>query len=252
MTERMAFGGKTVFGARLGFIIVDTAMPRLRGDAGNAATWPFPVLYRVVKGSTAKRIATQKAEGLLEGYLAAGEALVQEGADGLATTGGYLTIFQRQIAEHCKVPVASSSLMQIPLVARILPPGRTVGVITVNGASLDADHLEAAGAPADTPVVGTEGGAELTRVLLGNEPEMDAALAEQDMLDAGDEMRAAHPEVGAIVVECANMAPYARAVSDHIGLPVFTIYSFLTWFHAGLSPRDFGHPGSAPRPFRER
>jgi hypothetical protein len=28
--------------------------------------------------------------------------------------------------------------------------------------------------------------------------------------------------------------------------------SFMTWFHARLEPRDFGHPASAPRPWRER
>ena len=43
------------------------------------------------------------------------------------------------------------------------------------------------------------------------------------------------------------MVPYARALSEHLRLPVFSIYSFVTWFQAGLAPRDFGPPGSVLR-----
>ena len=48
-----------------------------------------------------------------------------------------------------------------------------------------------------------------------------------------------HPEIGAIVLECTNMPPYAAALQEAIGLPVYDIYSMITWFHAGLRPRVF-------------
>ena len=249
---RMAYGGKTVYGARVGILMLETRWPRVPGDTGNAHTWPFPVLYRVVRGATAKKVIVNRGQGLLEPFLEAADAMVRDGADGITTTGGFLSLFQRDLAAHCKVPVATSSLMQIPLVQRLLPPNKRVGVITVNGPALDAAHLEPCGADLDTPIVGTETGRELTRVLMNDEPTLDLAAAERDMLEAGDAMTSRHPDVGAIVLECANMAPFARALSEHVRMPVFSIYTFVTWFHAGLSPRDFGHPGSAPRPFRER
>jgi len=46
--------------------------------------------------------------------------------------------------------------------------------------------------------------------------------------------------------------PYARALSERLRLPVFSIYTFVTWFQAALVPRNFGHPASAPREWRER
>ena len=58
--------------------------------------------------------------------------------------------------------------------------------------------------------------------------------------------------VGAFEQNRADMVPYARALRDRYGLPVYDIYSFMTWFHAGLNPRDFGFPGSGSRPWRER
>ena len=111
---------------------------------------------------------------------------------------------------------------------------------------------EAAGAAPDTPVVGTDAGREFTRVIIADELEMNVEAAERDILDAGEDLVTRHPEVGAVLLECTNMVPYARALREHLSLPVFDIYSFMSWFHAGLSPRDFGHPSSAPRPWRER
>jgi Asp/Glu/hydantoin racemase len=99
--------------------------------------------------------------------------------------------------------------------------------------------------PLDTPVAGTEDGQEFFRVLIKAEAiDMDVARAEQDILDAGRALVAAHPEIGAIVLECTNMPPYAAALQAELGVPVFDIYSLITWFHAGLRPRRFGtHQG---------
>jgi Asp/Glu/hydantoin racemase len=163
-----------------------------------------------------------------------------------------LSLYQREIAARAGVPVATSSLMQIPFIERLLPPGKRVGVLTVSAESLTAEHLTAAGADPRTPVAGTDGGREFTRVMLGSEERLDVAAAERDILDAGDALLAGHPDIGAILLECTNMVPYARALRERLGLPVFDIYAFVTWFHAGLVPRDFGPPGSGPRDWRER
>ena len=120
---------------------------------GNALTWPFPVLYKVVPGASPHRVVFDKAEGLLDGFL-------------------------------------------------------------------------------------------------------DAAAAERDILDAGEALVSQHADIGAVVLECTNMVPFARALSDHLLLPVYSIYTLVTWFQAGLAPRDFGPPGSAQgssrRAWRER
>jgi Asp/Glu/hydantoin racemase len=236
-----AIGGKAVYGAPLGILMLQARFPRIPGDMGNAATWPFPVLYRVVRGASPERVVLQQADGLLDAFLEAATELVDQGAEAITTNCGFLAIFQRELAAHVRVPVATSALIQVPWVQSLLPPGQRVGVITVSAGSLTARHLEAAGVPADTPIVGTEGGREFFRVLIrGESQDMDVALAEADILDAGRQLMAADPSVGAIVLECTNMPPYARALRDALGLPVFDIYSLITWFHAGLRPRDFG------------
>ena len=253
MSGRKGLGGKTVYGARVGILMLDTKWPRPPGDTGNALTWPFPVLYKVVPGASARVVIHEQGRGLGPAFLKAAEELVKEGADGITTTGGFLAIFQKQLAEHVQVPVASSSLMQVPLVQRLLPPGKRVGVLSVQGDRITPEHWDAVGAPHDTPVMGTEGGREFTRVMLGDTMDMDYEAAEQDILEAGETLLKRHPDVGAIVTENHNMAPYAAALNRRLRVPIFTVYTFVTWFHAGLQPREFGYPGSsAPEMWRER
>jgi len=251
-TARIAWGGKSLYGARVGILMLETRFPRIPGDMGNAETWPFPVLFKVVPGASSRRVVCDKAAGLLDEFLGAAGELVRLGADGITTTCGFLSLFQRQIAAHVGVPVATSSLMQIPLIERVMPPGKRVGVLTVSAANLTAEHLLAAGADPATPVVGTDNGSEFTRVMINDEERLDVAAAEHDILAAGDTLVTTHSDVGAILLECTNMVPYARALSERLRLPVFSIYTFVSWFQAGLVPRDFGYPASAPREWRER
>jgi len=243
MTRVIARGGKAIYGAPLGILMLEATFPRIPGDMGNAGTWPFPVLYRVVKGASPQRVVLDAAAGLLDDFLAAAADLVAQGAEAITTNCGFLSVFQREIAAHVRVPVATSALLQVPWVQATLPPGKRVGVITVSAQSLTPRHLEAAGVPPETPIVGTEDGREFFRVLvLGEKQDMDIGLAAADILDAGRRLVAHHKDIGAIVLECTNMPPYAHALREVLGLPVFDIYSLVTWLHAGLRPRDFGPP----------
>jgi Asp/Glu/hydantoin racemase len=195
----------------------------------------------VVRGATPEKVVLLGAKGLLPDFIAAAQELVHLGAEAITTNCGFLSLFQRELAEAVQVPVATSSLMQVPWVQATLPPGKRVGVITVSKQSLTPAHLDAAGVPRDIPCVGTESGREFFRVLIrADHQDMDIDLATQDILDAGRALVAQHPDVGAIVLECTNMPPYAAALRDALGLPVYDIYSMITWFHAGIRPRRFG------------
>lgn len=249
---RIAHGGKAVFGARVGILMLEARFPRIPGDMGNAETWPFPVLYKVVKGASPDRVVRRQAEGLLDAFCEAARELVAQGADGITTNCGFLSIYQREVAAAAGVPAAISSLMQAPFIQSTLPPGKRVGILTISAATMTQRHLQAIGVDSSIPIVGTDGGQEFTRAILNDEPRMDIAAAEQDVVNGALELVSKHTDIGAVLLECTNMCPYARAVSEAVRLPVFDIYSFVTWFHAGLRPRDFGHPASAAREWRER
>ncbi|MDJ0824212.1 MAG: aspartate/glutamate racemase family protein [Rhodobacter sp.] len=231
-----AQGGKAIYGASVGILMLEARFPRIPGDMGNALTWPFPVLYKVVRAASPERVVRRRAEGLLPAFLDAARDLVADGADGITTNCGFLSLYQDDLAQAVGVPVAASSLMQVRLVDAILPPGKRAGILTISGSSLTADHLVRAGVPADTPVGSTEEGREFTRTILDDAPEMDVAAARADNVEAARALATAHPEIGALVLECTNMIPYAADIRAATDLPVFTMASFVAWFQSGLRP----------------
>lgn len=234
-------GGKSIYGASVGILMLDAKFPRISGDMGNALTWPFPVHYKIVRSATPDRVVRQKAEGLLENFIEAALELVDDGVDGITTNCGFLSLFQDEIADAVSVPVVTSSLLQVDMVNRTLPRRKVAGILTISASTLSDEHLEKAGVPSGTPVATTEHGQEFTRVIIGNETKLDVEAARKDNIEAAISLKNDNPNLGAIVLECTNMTPYAADIRDATGLPVFSIYNFICWFQASLKPVRFHH-----------
>lgn len=232
-------GGGAVQGAAVGILMLEARFPRVPGDMGHAGTWPFPVLYRVVRGASPDRVVRDGAAGLEGAFAEAARALVRDGARGITTSCGFLAPHRAALAEAADVPVLASSLEQVAWVDRLLPPGRRAGVLTIARSALTPAHLAAAGVPHGTPVGTTEGGRGFTETILGNHPTLDLDVAREDNVEAALALRRAHPELGAIVLECTNMTPYAADLAAATGLPVHTMADAVRWFQAGLSPRRY-------------
>jgi len=232
------YGGKSVYGAAVGILMLEAKFPRIPGDMGNAQTWPFPVLYKVVRDASPDRVVRHQAQGLFGNFKNAAQQLVADGADGITTNCGFLALFQDELSAAIGVPVASSSLMQVPLVDRILPAGKRAGILTISSATLTEEHLLKAGCQPDTPVAGTPENGEFSGTILNNLLEFDVDLARQENIEAAKSLVTANSQLGAIVLECTNMVPYAADIRIATGLPVFSIYNFITWFQQGLQPRQ--------------
>ena len=234
----MISGGKTVYGATVGILMLETRFPRILGDMGNAATWPFPVQYHVVRGASPDQVVRHDPRDLINEFITAGRDLVKMGCDGITTNCGFLSLIQEEVKAALDVPVLTSSLMQVPMVQASLPGSKRVGVLTISKATLTPDHLSAAGVPHETVIVGTDAGRCFTRDILGDALQIDFDACRLDLLDAADELMT-HQDIGAIVLECTNMVPYAADIRRRTGLPVYSIYSMIEWFQAGLLPRRF-------------
>lgn len=223
----------------LGILMLDTAFPRIVGDVGNEQTWPFPVRIRRVHGATPTRVTGPQVDRLLDAFSEGAQALAEEGVAGITTTCGFLAILQRELAAGCPVPFAASSLLQVPSVQAALPAGKRVGVITYSAQRLTPAHLRGASAPEDTPLEGLAEDSAFSRMIMEGHDHIDTARAEQDVVAAGRRLLQRHPEVAAIVVECANLPPYSAALRDALQLPVYDPVSFTCWFYSSLSPRRF-------------
>jgi Asp/Glu/Hydantoin racemase len=236
-------GGQNLYGFGVGILVLDTQFPRAPGDIGNATTFDFPVLYHRVAGASSDRVVRGTGRELLPSFVEGARALEREGARAITTSCGFLARFQSDLAAAVSVPVFTSSLLLVPLVHRMLAPGRAVGILTVDASSLGRAHLAGAGITPEMPiaVAGLETEKEFTRVLLEDALEFDLAAARQEHVDVARRLAAAHPEVGALVLECTNMPPFRADVQAATGLPVFDVTSLIRMVHEavvfGLPPR---------------
>jgi hypothetical protein len=199
----------------LGVLMLDTRFPRPPGDVGHPDSFTMPVRHHVVTGASPRRIVQEADPALLQPFIDAGRRLATEGASALTTSCGFLVRWQAELQAALPLPVWTSSLLLLPELAAHRP-----GVITVDADSLGADVLAAAGADPATPVQGIAADSALARTLLDDRPELDVAAARRTTVQAARELVARHPEVGAIVLECTNLPPYAADVEDAVGRPV--------------------------------
>jgi hypothetical protein len=221
--------------APLGILTLDTAFPRIRGDVGCAQTFAFPVRLRTVGGATVEHVVHRRDErALLPAFIAAGTALASEGCIGLATTCGFMVRWQRELAAALPIPILTSALLQLPLVASTLPAGKRVGIVTYSAAEIAPDLLACAGGDTSTPVAGVDPDGYFSRTIRHGSKTLDVARMEADTLAAARQLTASHRDIGAIVLECANMPPYRDAVRTAVGVPVFDAAQLIGWFHAGL------------------
>lgn len=230
--------GRPVHGASLGIIMLDTRFERFPGDIGNARSFSFPVQYAVVSGISLGA-DLRPDEATLGKFFAAIDQLVALGVDGISTSCGFLAILQPHLAAHSPVPVASSSLMQVPMLQCMLPAGKKVGVLTAKKPSLTAAHFEGVGASFDFPIGGMPLDGEFRRNLQTGNPSIDPATHEREVLQAADELLREHSNIGALVLECTNLSPFSSAIERTFGLPVYDIITLLNWFHGGLRPGTY-------------
>ena len=229
-------GGQNLYGFSVGILMLDTQFPRIPGDMGNAATFDFPVRYHRVEGASPDRVVRHGQRELLPAFIEGARFLEREGVGAISTNCGFLSKFQKQMAAAVKVPVFTSSLMLVPLVHRMLAPGRAVGILTVDASSLTPEHFAGAGIGPDVPIVvaGLEGEKEFTRVLLDDLLTLDVEAAREEHVGVARRMIAQHPEVSAIVLECTNMPPYRADVQRATRLPVFDIVTLVRMVHDAL------------------
>lgn len=225
--DKRVWGGRTLYGLGLGVVMLDTRFPRLPGDVGHAATWPFPVAYHIVRGALPERMAQPDADpDLLEPFVSATRELAALGVGAITTSCGFLAAYQRELSAAVSVPVFASPLLQVPLAAA-LRPSRPIAIFTARTV-LGERHFNGTGwSTADIPVVqaAPPEDSHFVQTFVGNAPEADVALLEQEVGELTERLLADHPDVGAIVLECANFAPFSPIVRRLAGVPVFDLYT---------------------------
>lgn len=233
---------RRAYGQAIGILLLDTVYPRIPGDVGNATTYPFPVRFKVVKGVHLDDILCEKPNiSVCRRYIEEAKELEAEGVRAITTSCGYFIYFQDEIAEAVNVPVFTSSLIQVPFVAKMLAKNKRVGIICSDLKFLTKAHLRKAGID-DSMLVAIAGMDRNWCMVRAQDPKKRSDELGRALRKVAKELVSKNPDLGALVFECTNFAPGAAEVQEATGLPVFDIVTLIYMIHdAVVRNRYSGH-----------
>ena len=227
------------YGRPIGIVSLDEKIPCPPGTPGNPTTFSHPVIYEVVKGADIEILIGLNDPDSEPAFLEAAQALSGKGVAAIAGNCGLMIVHQAALAKAMTVPVLMSSLVQLPMVAAMLGPRKRIGIMASSRRNLKAEHLVLAGA-GDIPVaVATMDGCPHFRAGKSGTGDLDFDKVEAEVADVARGLVAEHPDIGAIVFECVDLPPYAHAVQEATGLPVYDITTLVNHTLGALVRRRF-------------
>ncbi|MCK5721598.1 MAG: hypothetical protein B1H12_01200 [Desulfobacteraceae bacterium 4484_190.2] len=227
------------YGESIGILILDATYPCIPGNVGNASTFPFPVRYKVVKEASIERLLKQKDITLLEPFIDAAIELQEEGVKAITGACGFMALFQREVSDAVDVPVFLSSLLQIPFIYQIKK--QKIGIITADSKSLTPEHFISVGVNKEIPLLigGMEDQKEFREAILEEKGTLDSDLIESEVVGVAKKLITENPDIGALVLECSDLPPYAHAIQKEVNLPIFDFTTMIQYVHTALVRKEF-------------
>ena len=226
------------YGRPLGIISLEENIPCPPGTPGNSTTFPHPVCYEIVRGVDV--LNANDPDGL-QAFMVAGRALVERGACAIAGNCGRMIVYQKELAAALPVPVFLSSLLQLPFIARLYGPDSEVGIIASSSASLKEEHISMAldGNVMRTVITSMDGKDYFCSAVSSQAGQLDFEKVQAEVVAVAMALVAGNPNVKAILFECVDLPPYASAVQEAVGLPVFDITTMIGHAYSALVRKPF-------------
>lgn len=213
---------------KIGVLILNTHFPRITGDIGNPASFNYPVIYQTIKSATPASVVTEKVlEKNVEADIKlATRKLINQNVNVITTSCGFLSPMQASLARLAPIPVLTSSLTLLPLVAACHGGTDKVGILTFDKDKLKTHHL---GDYAPNAIEGLLDDDTLKITIAQDLPRLDRPTALAEVLTACNRLIASSPALSAVILECTNLSPYKQEIRSHTGLAVYDIVDAIHW-----------------------
>src|SRR5690625_4509036 len=189
---------RTVSDLSIGIIVLDTTFTRLEGDIANGRTWDFPVQFCVVSGITPARVITEDPAESLQPFVDAIHQLVSIGVEGITTSCGFLAAIHPLLRQASPVPLATSSLMQIPMVEQTLPAGQKVAVLAADRKAVTGQQLRGVAAKGKYAGGELDFDGPIRKNMRENALDIDYEEQLGDALSATERLLMEHENIGAL------------------------------------------------------
>jgi len=230
---------QTSYGEDIGILLLDTEVPFIQGDVGNAKSYSYPVRYKRVEKLTAKAIFAHDYS-FIDAVIKAAKELEREGVKAITGDCGFMALFQEEVKNNVSIPVFLSSLIQIPFITQILRNDQKIGVITANAGSLTPDLLKAVGCTTtdNLAIRGLEETLYFREAAIDEAGSLDSTGIRKEVVDTALRLTQ-DPQVGAILLECSLLPVYGQTVQLKTGLPVFDFLTMINFIQSSLVKPSF-------------
>lgn len=226
-------------GFAIGIITVALIYPKLPGNVANATTYPFPVKYKEVHFEIEQLFAGDPS--IEEQIVNAAKELEAEGVRAIVGACGYFAHFQQSVAEAVDIPVFMSSLCQVSMIKTCISSKKKIAVFAASGDDLDDELLAKVGTDSSRLIIQNIGDLESFSAIRYGRPELDNGKLKSDLCEIAVNLIENNPDIGAILLECSDLPPYAKAIQAATGMPVFDFNSMIDLaYHAIVQKTYYG------------
>ena len=216
----------------LGVLLLQNKPMTFKGCLSSPETFAFSTIRLPVPGAWVSNVVAGDAT-LEHAFVSSAKELVRQGAVALTTNCGFAIRHQRAIVNAVPVPVATSTLLIVPMVAAMT--SGTIGLITFDARPLSRDLLRMAGIADDAPVV--IAGLEATpswEIMSRPDAPITPRQIEDDLLITIESLRRRVPDLSVLVFECAGFPVASERVRQVTGLPVYDVTSMVNLLMSGV------------------
>ena len=231
--------GQVMAGYPLGIMVLDVHYPLIPGNVVNASTYAYPVRLKQVRGATTARLFSNDRT-LLDDFIQAARELELEGVRAISGACGYFANFQKELADAVNVPVFMSALLQVPLIRMSLRANQKIGVICATKEGLTEKTLQAVGIEKSSSlaIAGLEETEEFGSLVRCTKHEFCNSKVRDEVVAAATQL-VEHDDIGAILLECSDLPPYAADIQRAVNLPVFDYISLHNWIYHAVFQRPY-------------
>lgn len=232
--------GQNIAGYGIGILHLDNVWyPMVPGNVQNAWTYDFPVRYKAVTGLDTPTLHSGNEE-VFDAILATAKALEKEGVRAISSACGFFGHFHRRLADEMDIPVGLSSLVQIPWIRATMKSGKKIGILTANAAAISDNLLKQCGIEDSSDLVITDlRYGENFSAIMEDRGFFDNAGTRREVVGAAKQLVEDNPDIGAILLECSDMPPYASAIQEVTGLPVYDFITLIKWLNGAVMQRPY-------------
>ncbi len=244
-------GDKRYYGQAIGIALLDQlhSQPLIPGNVGNASTYDFPVRLKIIKGLHDNPYAPVRDEqgrysADVQRTVEAVKELEADGVRAIVMSCGFFSVVQEVLTEEVEIPVFSSPLLLVPLISRMIGKRQKVGILTASKKRLTREFLEPVGVDDSIPyaVEGLEASTEFCACFIGGtRTTLDVDLLGAQVVDIASGFVRENPDIGALLLECSDLPPFAADIQEATGKPVFDFITFINAvYQAVVQPRYTG------------